>query len=70
MRVVIVWLGPLSGGSGNPARQFGPALFAGADLTLTAYLTAPLLGAVAAAGLHRLLLRRRPVTHRLCGTSS
>jgi len=68
--VVIIWLGPLSGGSGNPARQFGPALFAGADGTLAAYLAGPMLGALAAAGAHRLLLRRRPKTHRLCGTDT
>ena len=42
--------GPVSGASMNPARSLGPAL-AGADLDhLWIYLTAPLLGAVLAAG--------------------
>lgn len=68
--VIIVWLGPLSGGSGNPARQFGPALFAGPDTMLACYLIAPMAGAVAAAGVHRLLVRRHLHTHHLCGTAT
>ncbi|SDM39667.1 MIP/aquaporin family protein [Allokutzneria albata] len=53
---VITVFGPLSGGSVNPARQWGPALFAtglGGDLWI--YLTAPVLGAVLGAGVHYLL---------------
>ena len=56
---VITVFGPLSGGSVNPARQWGPALFAtglGGDLWI--YLTAPVLGAVLGAGAHYLLVRR------------
>ncbi|MCP3804978.1 aquaporin [Allokutzneria sp. A3M-2-11 16] len=57
---VITVFGPLSGGSANPARQWGPALFAsglGGDLWI--YLTAPVLGAVLGAGTHYLLARRQ-----------
>ncbi|MEV4949735.1 aquaporin [Streptomyces sp. NPDC053755] len=47
----IMILGPMSGGSVNPARQFGPALWAGNFGFLTAYLIGPVLGAALAAGL-------------------
>lgn len=47
----IMILGPLSGGSVNPARQFGPALWAGNFGFLTAYLIGPVLGAALAAAL-------------------
>ncbi|MFF7181592.1 aquaporin [Streptomyces sp. NPDC008121] len=47
----IMILGPMSGGSVNPARQFGPALWAGNYGFLTAYLIGPVLGAALAAGL-------------------
>ncbi|MCX4967597.1 aquaporin [Streptomyces sp. NBC_00654] len=49
--VIIATLGPVSGGSANPARQFGPALLA-QDLThLWIYLLGPVLGAVLGAAL-------------------
>ena len=44
----IIAFGTLSGGIANPAREFGPAVFAGAPSLLPAYLLAPLLGAFAA----------------------
>lgn len=47
----IAILGPLSGGSVNPARQFGPALLSGHTAFLGAYLIGPVLGAALAAGL-------------------
>lgn len=47
----IMILGPLSGGSVNPARQFGPALWAGNFGFLAAYLIGPVLGAALAAAL-------------------
>ncbi|MCD9900365.1 aquaporin [Streptomyces sp. MT29] len=46
-------LGPLSGGSANPARQFGPALLSGEAGRLWSYVAGPVLGAVAGAGLCR-----------------
>ena len=61
--VVIATLGPLSGGSANPARQFGPALLAQDTTHLWIYLLAPALGAVLGAALVALakpLTARRP----------
>lgn len=49
--VIIATFGPLSGGSANPARQFGPALLAQDTTHLWIYLLAPVLGAVLGAGL-------------------
>ncbi|MFD0268831.1 aquaporin [Streptomyces sp. NPDC127106] len=55
---VIIFLGPLSGGAGNPARQLGPALFSGTTGHLWAYLLAPVAGSAVAAALAPLLRRR------------
>ncbi|MFJ7056809.1 MIP/aquaporin family protein [Streptomyces griseobrunneus] len=49
--LVIAVLGPLSGGSAGPARQFGPALLSGELGLLWVYGGGPVLGAVAGAGL-------------------
>ncbi|BBJ47329.1 hypothetical protein SSPO_100470 [Streptomyces antimycoticus] len=57
--LVIALLGPRSGGSINPARQFGPATLAGQTTDLWIYLVAPILGAVLGAWPHRHLNRRR-----------
>ncbi|HEY3611981.1 MAG TPA: aquaporin [Pseudonocardiaceae bacterium] len=69
--VLIVVLGPLSGGSANPARQFGPAILAGRTDFLWIYLVAPVLGAVLGASVHHLLYRRfkvrLPLTYKLAG---
>ncbi|CAD5937860.1 MULTISPECIES: aquaporin [Streptomyces] len=51
--LVIAVLGPLSGGSANPARQFGPALLSGEAGRLWVYAAGAVLGAVAGAGLCR-----------------
>ena len=65
----IAMLGTQTGGSLNPARQFGPAVFSGYTDKLWVFLLAPMLGAEIAAQLLRTLRRRGPVlTHRLCGT--
>jgi hypothetical protein len=53
--LVITFLGPLSGGSINPARQFGPAAFSGRTTDLWIYLIAPILGAAVGAALHRMV---------------
>jgi glycerol uptake facilitator-like aquaporin len=58
--LVIAVLGPLSGGSINPARQFGPAAFSGQTTDLWIYLVAPILGAVLGAWVHHLLIRAVP----------
>ncbi|MFF0400323.1 MIP/aquaporin family protein [Streptomyces sp. NPDC005248] len=63
--LVIAVLGPRSGGSINPARQFGPAALAGQSTDLWIYLVAPVLGAVLGAWLHHLLGRRRPLTRKV-----
>ncbi|GAA5022983.1 MIP/aquaporin family protein [Actinopolymorpha pittospori] len=56
--LVIALLGPRSGGSINPARQFGPAALSGQTLDLWIYLVAPILGAALGAWAHNLLTRR------------
>ena len=64
----IAVLGTATGGSLNPARQFGPAVVSGQTQFLWVYLLAPLVGAAVAAWLRSLLQNRRKVlTHRLCG---
>lgn len=57
--------GPLTGGSFNPARAFGPALvsleFGGAGTFIFAYVLGPLVGALAAAFAYdAVILRDRP----------
>jgi len=65
----IALLGTATGGSLNPARQFGPAVVSGQTRFLWAYLLAPMFGAAIAAWLRRRIQRQRSVlTHRLCGT--
>jgi glycerol uptake facilitator-like aquaporin len=65
----IAVLGTATGGSLNPARQFGPAIVSGQTQFLWVYLAAPLVGAALAAWLRSLLqYRRKVLTHRLCGT--
>ena len=67
----IAFLGPYSGGSINPARQFGPALLGLDSHYLWIYLLAPILGAVLGAALHHLFVRRfethEPLTYKLQG---
>lgn len=60
--LVIAVFGPRSGGSINPARQFGPAVLSGQTTDLLIYLSAPIVGALLGAGCYRLLIRRRPTT--------
>ncbi|MFI8498482.1 aquaporin [Streptomyces sp. NPDC085524] len=56
---VIVFLGPYSGGGGNPARQLGPALVSGTTGLLWVYLLAPVAGSLLA-GAVAALARPRP----------
>ncbi len=65
----ITVLGNQTGGSLNPARQFGPAVVSGHTERLWLFLLAPMLGAEIAARLLRPLQKRsQMLTHRLCGT--
>lgn len=69
--LLIALLGARSGGSANPARQFGPAVFSGQTAYLWIYLVAPVLGAALGAAAQHLLIRRfrarRPRTYKMCG---
>jgi glycerol uptake facilitator protein/aquaporin Z len=65
----IAALGTASGGSLNPARQFGPAVVSGQTQFLWVYLVAPLAGAaIEAWPLSLFQYRRKVLTHKLCGT--
>ncbi|WP_433273936.1 MIP/aquaporin family protein [Pseudonocardia xinjiangensis] len=65
----ITVLGTTTGGSVNPARQFGPAVISGQLSFLWVYLIAPMVGAaVAAAALNWVPRHRAVLTHRLCGS--
>jgi glycerol uptake facilitator-like aquaporin len=57
--LAIVVLGTTTGGSDNPARQFGPAVVSGRVSFLWVYLLAPVAGAVLAGPVRDVLLRRR-----------
>jgi glycerol uptake facilitator protein/aquaporin Z len=64
----IALLGPISGASINPARQFGPAVESGQTRFLWIYLAAPIVGALLAGLVRSGIPRLRPLlTHRLCG---
>lgn len=65
--VGIVGLGTVTGPCVNPARQFGPAVFAGQFDFFATYLLAPLVGAVVAAWLLGHYHHRKVLTHQLCG---
>jgi glycerol uptake facilitator-like aquaporin len=54
-------LGTVTGGSANPARQLGPALFSGDVHLLAVYLIAPVAGALLAGWTAGRLRRRTPV---------
>jgi MIP family channel proteins len=57
----ILAIGPLTGGSMNPARSFGPAIVGHVFEGQTAYWIGPLIGGIAAALLYDgLFLRREP----------
>jgi glycerol uptake facilitator-like aquaporin len=67
----IAMLGTQTGGSLNPARQFGPAVISGHIDRLWVFLVAPMAGAEIAARLLKTVQHRRQVlTHRLCGTQA
>ena len=62
----ILAIGPITGGSMNPARSFGPAVASGVYEGQVIYWTAPILGAILAALLYEHLFLRggpEPVDH-------
>ena len=59
-------IGPMTGGSMNPARSFGPAVASGIYEAQLLYFTAPIVGGLIAALLYEFLFMRRgpePVEH-------
>ena len=60
MAVGILAVGPLTGGSMNPARSFGPAVAAGAFEGQIVFWTGPLVGALVAGALYEVLFLRAP----------
>jgi MIP family channel proteins len=52
----VMIFGPLTGGSFNPARWFGPALISGEFSDAWLYILGPIVGGVAAALLYRLVM--------------
>ena len=58
LSLLIFFLGPISGGSFNPVRSLGPALFAGYLDGLYVYLITPIVGATLAGLLFQALRRR------------
>jgi glycerol uptake facilitator-like aquaporin len=66
--LAIAILGTSTGGSVNPARQFGPAVLSGQTRFLWVYLLAPMTGAMLTTWVRETVQRHRPVlTHRLSG---
>jgi len=63
----ITGLGPITGASLSPAREFGPAIFAGQFSFLISYLLGPIAGPALAAWLVRRSESRRVLTHHLSG---
>jgi MIP family channel proteins len=62
----ILAIGPLTGGSMNPARSFGPAVASGIFEAQSIFWAAPIAGGIAAALLYEYLFLRReeePVSH-------
>lgn len=63
----ILAIGPLTGGSMNPARSLGPAVASGIFEGQFVYWTGPIVGSIIAAGLYEFLFLRRPTEPPLHG---
>ena len=61
--LAIATLGTSTGGSVNPARQFGPAALSGQTRFLWVYLLAPMVGAMLATWVRETVQRHRSCTH-------
>lgn len=57
-----VVVGPISGGSFNPARSIAPAFISGTFKYLWLYITAPILGSVSAAFIYKTIKSNKPFT--------
>ncbi len=64
----ILAIGPLTGGSMNPARSFGPAVASGIFEAQLIYWAAPIAGGIAAALIYEYLFLRRDVEPASHGT--
>jgi MIP family channel proteins len=58
--LIVMLIGPLTGGSVNPARWFGPALIGDEFADVWPYVIGPLVGALVAVGLYRFVIEERP----------
>jgi glycerol uptake facilitator-like aquaporin len=66
--VCILAFGPITGGSVNPARTFGPALATGDFSEVGIYVSAQLIGASCAGLLYRFVWNRANVKHSASNT--
>lgn len=66
----ILAIGPLTGGSMNPARAFGPAVASGLYEGQVIYWVGPIIGAIAAALIYEWLLIRHPTEPEYHGTAA
>jgi glycerol uptake facilitator-like aquaporin len=62
LTAAIMTIGPLTGGSLNPARSFGPAMASGIYEAYFIYLSAPIVGAIVAALAYEHLVLKRDST--------
>ena len=64
--VLILLIGPLTGAGFNPARSLGPAFASGYITNLYVYFVGPLIGAVLAGLLFRMIKNARPKGNLVC----